>query len=46
MWPTIFLITAVVLFVLAAIGVPSGRVNLIAAGLACWALSTFVTRLV
>ncbi len=27
---------------LAAVGVPSGRVNLIAAGLACYALSLFI----
>lgn len=37
----IFLIFAIVLFVLAAIGVPSPpRFNLMAAGLACWAIST------
>ena len=33
---TILLVAAFVLFVLSAIGVPSGRVNLMAAGLACW----------
>lgn len=33
---TILLVAAFVLFVLAAIGIPSGRVNLLAAGLACW----------
>jgi hypothetical protein len=32
----ILLVFALVLFILAAIGVPAGRVNLIAAGLACW----------
>lgn len=29
-------IAALVLFIIGAIGVPSGRVNLIAAGLACY----------
>ena len=33
---TFLLVAAFVLFVLAAIGVPAGRVNLLAAGLACW----------
>jgi hypothetical protein len=33
------LIAAFILFVLAAIGVSSGRVNLLAAGLACWVLT-------
>ena len=32
----ILLVAAFVLFVIAAIGIPSGRFNLIAAGLACW----------
>lgn len=32
---TILLVFALVLFILAAIGIPS-RVNLVAAGLACW----------
>lgn len=35
-------IVAIVLWALAAAGVPSGRMNLIAAGLACW----FVTLLI
>lgn len=39
--PLILLVFAFVLFVVAAFNVPS-RVNLIAAGLACWVLSTFV----
>lgn len=30
------MIAALVLFIVSAIGVPSGRVNLIAAGLACY----------
>jgi hypothetical protein len=39
----IFLIAAVVLFILAAVGVPTpGRFNLIAAGLACFALSSLI----
>lgn len=38
----ILLVAAFVLFVLAAIGIPSGRVNLIAAGLACWVLSVML----
>ncbi len=36
MLATILLVAAFVLFVLSAIGVPAGRVNLLAAGLACW----------
>lgn len=32
----LLLLFAFVLFVLAAIGIPSGRWNLIGAGLACW----------
>lgn len=39
------LIAALVLFVLAAIGVPAGRYSLLAAGLACWVLSQLVGRL-
>ncbi len=39
----IFLIAAVVLFILAAVGVPTPpRFNLIAAGLACLALSSLI----
>jgi hypothetical protein len=38
------LIAAFVLFVLAAIPVPVPRVNLTAAGLACWVLSLLVAR--
>lgn len=40
----ILVVIAFILFVVAAIGVAAGRVNLIAAGLACWVLSTFVGR--
>lgn len=36
------LIAAFVLFVLGAIGVPSGRYSLISAGLACWALAVLI----
>lgn len=38
------LIAAFVLFFLAAASVPAGRINLTAAGLACWVLSILVTR--
>lgn len=39
----ILLVFAFVLFVLAAIGVPSSpRFNLVAAGLACWVLSVML----
>jgi len=38
---TALLLVALVLFVLAAIGVPS-RINLVAAGLACWVLTLLV----
>jgi hypothetical protein len=38
----ILLIVALVLFVLAAIAVPVPRVNLVAAGLACWLLAQLV----
>ena len=40
-----FLIAALVLFILAGFGVPSGRFDLIGAGLACWAISLLVARL-
>ena len=40
----IFLIAALVLFIIAAVGVPVPRVNLVAAGLACWVASTLLTR--
>ena len=35
----VLLIFALVLFVLAAVGVNSPRINLVAAGLACWVAS-------
>jgi hypothetical protein len=40
-----FLIAALVLFILAAVNVPAGRINLTAAGLACYAASLLVGRL-
>lgn len=40
-----FLIAALVLFILAAVGVPTGRVNTTAAGLACWVASLLVGHL-
>lgn len=38
----ILLIFAFVFFVLAALGVPSSRFNLIGAGLACWVLTLII----
>lgn len=38
----LLLLFAFVLFVLAAVNVPSNRVNLLAAGFACWVASQFV----
>ena len=35
----ILIVFAFVFLVLAAVGVPSGRINLIGAGLACWVAS-------
>jgi hypothetical protein len=40
----VFLIAALVLFLLAAIGVTTGRVNLTAAGLACLVAAQLVGR--
>lgn len=40
-----FLIAALVLFVLAAVAVPVPRINLTAAGLACWVASLLVAQL-
>jgi hypothetical protein len=39
------LIVALVLFILAALSVPVPRVNLMAAGLACWVLAELVGHL-
>lgn len=41
----IFLIAALVLFIIAAIGVPAGRVNLVAAGLACMVAAQLAPKL-
>jgi hypothetical protein len=41
--PNLLLIVAFVLFVLAALGLSAGRINFIAAGLACWLLSQILT---
>jgi hypothetical protein len=38
------LIAAVVLFIIAAVGVPTSRFNLVAAGLACMAAADVVGR--
>lgn len=40
----IFLIAALVLFIVAAIGVPSGRINLVSAGLACMVAAQLVPK--
>jgi hypothetical protein len=40
-----FLIAALILFILAAIAVPVPRINLMAAGLACWVASALVGHL-
>lgn len=39
---TAFLIAALVLFILSAVGVNTARVNLLAAGLACWVAAGLV----
>lgn len=38
----VLLLVGFILFVLAAIGVPAGRINLVAAGLACWILTALI----
>jgi hypothetical protein len=38
----VLLILSFLLFALAAMGAPSARVNLVAAGLACWVLTLLV----
>lgn len=38
----VLLLIGFILFVLAAIGVGAGRVNLLAAGLACWILTALI----
>jgi hypothetical protein len=37
--PMILLVIALILFVLAAAGMSGGKINLLAAGLACWVLA-------
>jgi hypothetical protein len=44
MIPYALIIAAFVLFVIAAIGVPSGRINLVAAGLSCLTLAGIIGR--
>jgi hypothetical protein len=39
MFTIMLLIAAFILFVLAAVGVTGGKINLLAAGLACWVLT-------
>lgn len=38
------LLAGLILFILAAIGVPSGRLNWVAAGLACWEASQLIRQ--
>lgn len=38
----ILLVLGLVLFVLAALSLPAGRINLTAAGLACWILTVLM----
>ena len=40
-----FLLASLILFIIAAVGVAAGRVNLVAAGLACWVASLLVGKL-
>jgi hypothetical protein len=42
----LLIVAAFILFLIAAIGVSTSRFNLVAAGLACWALSHIVGVLV
>lgn len=39
-----FLLLALVLFIVAALGVASGKINLLAAGLAAWVASALVAQ--
>jgi hypothetical protein len=45
MIPLVFLVAALVLLIIAAVGVPAGRINLMAAGLACYIASLLVGHL-
>ena len=38
----ILLLAGFILFALATFGVPGGRINLVAAGLACWILTALI----
>ena len=40
----ILLVAALVLFIVAALGMAAGRINLTAAGLACWVAPILATR--
>jgi hypothetical protein len=42
MLSTVFLIAALVLFIVAALGVAAGRINLVAAGLACYVAAQLI----
>ena len=42
----IFMIAALVIFIIAAVNIPVPRVNLVAAGLACWVASLLLARAV
>jgi|SoimicmetaTmtHPA_FD_contig_41_687162_length_1045_multi_3_in_0_out_0_2 hypothetical protein len=44
MFSLALLIAALILFILAAIGVASGNYSLVAAGLACWVASSIVMK--
>ena len=39
----ILMVAALILFIVAALGVPAGRVSLTAAGLACWVAAQLST---
>ena len=41
----ILLVAAFVLFLLAALGIPSSRFSLVAGGLACWVLTEVIGRI-
>lgn len=39
----VLMVAALILFIVAALGVAAGRVNLMAAGLACWVAAQIAT---
>lgn len=45
MTTTLFLVLALVLFLIAAAGVSAGKVNLVAAGLAAWVASVLAAHM-